>query len=379
MISITLLIGTRKGAFTLISSSQRNNWELEGPTYLGQIINHLIVDPRNRDSMLMAARTGHLGPTIFRSIDSGKTWKEASKPPAFSKALEGIKGRVVKYTFSLTPGHKNEPNVWYAGTNPHALFISNDGGDTWEEVEGFNNNTNLAKWTDNFNPASGTPDGPVTHSIRIYEDDPNHMLIGLSIGGLFESLDKGKTWKPLNKNVLADFLPEKYPDYGQDPHNVQYHPLKPERLYMQNHCGIYRLDRGINNPDDKWVRIGDNMPKEIGDIGFSLVLHPRNPDKVFVFPMDGTSVWPRTSVDGKPAVYTTKDAGNSWIRLDKGLPERGWFTVKRQCMTNDSEENLGLYFGTTSGEIWASFDEGGNWECLVSHLPHIYSVEVVYN
>jgi hypothetical protein len=202
------------------------------------------------------------------------------------------------------------------------------------------------------------------------------MLIGLSIGGLFESYDKGRTWKPLNNNVYADFLPNKYPEYGQDPHNVQYHPLQPERLYMQNHCGIYRLDRGLDNPNDKWIRIGNKMPSKIGDIGFSLVLHPRNPNTIWVFPMDGTDVWPRTSPDGNPSVYVTHDAGESWIRQDKGLPEKAWFTVKRQCMTSDYENPLGLYFGTTSGEIWASFDEGDTWQNLVSHLPHIYSLEV---
>ncbi|MHA1991867.1 MAG: glycosyl hydrolase [Candidatus Hodarchaeales archaeon] len=376
MSPVTLLIGTRKGSFLLKGSEDRKAWKLEDPIFLGQVVNHIILDPRNNKVMLMAARTGHLGPTIFRSEDSGKTWKEAEKPPAFSKAPKGEKGRVVKYTFWLTPGHRDEPNVFYAGTNPHALFITKDGGNTWNEVEGFNNNPDLGKWTDNFNPQQGTPDGPVTHSIRIFDNDKNHMLIGLSIGGLFESFDKGRTWKPLNNNVYADFLPNKYPEYGQDPHNVQYHPLQPERLYMQNHCGIYRLDRGLDNPDDKWIRIGNNMPSKIGDIGFPLVLHPKDPKTIWVFPMDGTDVWPRTSTDGEPAVYVTHDAGESWIRQDKGLPEKAWFTVKRQCMTNDYENPLGLYFGTTSGEIWASFDEGDTWQNIVSHLPHIYSLEV---
>ncbi|MBI5090499.1 MAG: glycosyl hydrolase, partial [Actinobacteria bacterium] len=150
------------------------------------------------------------------------------------------------------------------------------------------------------------------------------------------------------------------------------HPLMPDRLYQQNHCGIYRLDR----PGERWERIGDNMPREVGDIGFPVELHPRDPDTAWVFPMDGTDVWPRTSPDGRPAVYVTRDAGASWTRLDSGLPRRGWFTVKRQAMTTDDRDPVGVYFGTTSGEIWGSSDEGATWSRIAEHLPEIYSVEV---
>jgi hypothetical protein len=149
------------------------------------------------------------------------------------------------------------------------------------------------------------------------------------------------------------------------------HPLQPDRLYQQNHCGIYRMER----PEGRWVRIGDNMPRAVGDIGFPVELHPRDPDTVWVFPMDGTDVWPRTSPDGRPAAYVTRDAGASWTRLDNGLPERAWFTVKRQAMTVDDGDPVGVYFGTTSGEIWASNDEGAHWRCIAQHLPEIYSVE----
>jgi hypothetical protein len=126
----------------------------------------------------------------------------------------------------------------------------------------------------------------------------------------------------------------------------------------------------------KWERIGDNMPKEIGDIGFPLVVHPRDPSTVWVFPMDGTSVWPRTSPGGKPAAYMTRDAGSSWERLDAGLPQaQAWFTVKRQAMSGDTRDPVGIYFGTTGGDVWASADEGKQWSCIARHLPHIYAVE----
>jgi hypothetical protein len=194
----------------------------------------------------------------------------------------------------------------------------------------------------------------------------------MSSGGVFESVDKGADWKPLNAGVAADFLPIPNPEYGHDPHCVRLHPLAPDLLYQQNHCGIYRLER----PATRWERIGTNMPKKIGDIGFPLVLHPRDPATLWVFPMDGTSVWPRTSPGGKPAAYVTRNAGKTWMRLDAGLPRsQGWFTVKRQAMTADARDPVGVYFGTTGGEVWASRNEGAKWSCIARHLPHIYSVE----
>ena len=167
-------------------------------------------------------------------------------------------------------------------------------------------------------------------------------------------------------------MPDPDPEFGHDPHCVRLHPLAPDLLYQQNHCGIYRMRR----PEGRWVRIGDNMPKEVGDIGFPIVLHPRDPDTAWVFPMDGTDVWPRTSPGGKPAVYVTRDAGERWKRLDRGLPrEQAWFTVRRQAMTVDAHDPVGVYFGTTSGEVWGSANEGGEWSCLARHLPLIHAVE----
>jgi hypothetical protein len=157
-----------------------------------------------------------------------------------------------------------------------------------------------------------------------------------------------------------------------DPHCIRMCPSNPDRLYQQNHCGIYRIDR----PSNTWQRIGRAMPKRVGDIGFTMVVHPRDDDTAWVLPMDGQTVWPRTSPDGKPAVYVTRNGGRRWQRQDKGLPEaQAWWTVKRQAMCADARDPLGLYFGTTSGELWASRDEGGSWSCIARHLPEIYAVE----
>lgn len=370
--SVSLLIATKKGAFILNSDQKRKKWTLNGPIFLGNIVHHLVLDPRDNRTMLMAAKTGHLGPTVFRSTNRGRTWVEAATPPAFRKAAEGEKGRVVDHVFWLTPGHQSEPGVWYAGTSPQGLFRSEDGGANWESVTGFNDHPMREQWTGG--EQDGTPDGPKMHSIIVDPRDPGHLYIGMSSGGVFESNNRGADWTPLNAGSRVDFNPDPFPEFGQDPHCVRMHPVDPDILYQQNHCGIYRMDRR----EAKWVRIGEKMPKSVGDIGFPMVLHPRDPDTCWVFPMDGTQVWPRTSPGGKPAVYITRNAGRKWQRLDNGLPaEQAWFTVFRQAMTADSRDPVGIYFGTTCGEIWASADEGAKWTCIARHLPQVYAVEAV--
>jgi photosystem II stability/assembly factor-like uncharacterized protein len=367
---VALLVGTRKGVFVLRADVSRGDWSLEGPEFLGHVVNHAVLDPRDRRSLLLAVTTGHLGPTIFRSSDAGKTWTEASGPPAFPKGEPA--GRVVDYSMCVAAGHASEPGVWYAGTSPQGLFRSEDGGDTWAPVSGFNDHPDYAGWVGD--EQDGTPGGPMLHSILIDPRDPDHMYVALSGGGVYETTDRGKGWTPLNQG-MATVEPEPPPDYGSahDPHCIQLHPVAPDVLYQQNHCGIYRLER----PATRWERIGDNMPQEVGDIGFPISLHPRDARTAWVFPMDGTDVWPRTSPDGEAAVYRTSDAGASWQRLDRGLPEgKAWYTVLRQSLCVDAHDPVGVYFGTTSGELWASANEGDDWRCIARHLPQILAVEV---
>jgi photosystem II stability/assembly factor-like uncharacterized protein len=218
----------------------------------------------------------------------------------------------------------------------------------------------------------GTPDGPKLHSIIVDPRDARHLYFAMSGGGVHESVDGGRSFAPLvdGLEVVEGFDPKEVTFH--DPHCVRLCLTNPDRLYQQNHCGIYRLDR----PSTQWMRIGKAMPKRVGDVGFPMVVHPRDADTVWVFPMDGATVWPRTSPEGKPAVYLTRNAGKTWRRLDDGLPEQqAWWTVKRQAMTADTLDPAGVYFGTTSGELWASRDEGDRWACIARHLPEIYAVE----
>jgi hypothetical protein len=367
---LVLLVATRKGAWLYHGDATRKSWRVDGPHFLGHVISHVVLDPRDGNTLLAAAKTGHLGPTLYRSTDLGKTWNESAQPPAFVKSADG-KGRSVDHTFWLTPGPASQPNVWYAGTSPQGLFRSEDGGVTWSPFSSINDDPQYREWMGTVQ--DGTPDGPKLHSIIVDPRNVNHMYFAMSGGGVHESTDGGRTFKPLLKGLeVVEGFDGTQPTF-HDPHCIRLCPSNPDRLYQQNHCGIYRLDR----PSDEWVRIGKTMPAEVGDIGFPMVVHPRNADIAWVLPMDGTMVWPRTSPGGKPAVYGTRDAGKTWQRMNSGMPEtQAWWTVKRQAMTADAADPVGLYFGTTSGELWVSRDEGKGWTCMARHLPEIYAVEV---
>jgi hypothetical protein len=353
-----------------------------------------VCDPRDGRTLLAAAKTGHLGPTIFRSSNFGRSWQEAKQPPAFANTASQLPARSVDHSFWLTPGHASERGSWYAGTSPQGLFRSEDGGVSWQPLPAVNDDPQFREWMGTVQ--DGTPDGPKLHSIIVDPRDPSHLYFAMSGGGVHESHDAGRSWATLVKGLEVVEGFDASAVTFHDPHCMRLCPSNPDRLYQQNHCGIYRIDRSPNSPSgpssgtagdapqaapaastDTWQRIGRKMPKRVGDIGFPMVLHPRDADTAWVFPMDGTTVWPRTSPDGRPAAYVTRNAGRSWQRLDQGLPDgQAWWTVKRQAMTVDKLAKPALYLGTTSGELWMGRDEGQRWVNIARHLPEIYAVEV---
>ena len=380
---LVVLVATRKGAWLFHGDAKRKTFTADGPHFLGHNISHVQLDPRDGRTLLAAAKTGHLGPTIFRSTDFGRRWKEAGQPPAFAQPAPserpGLAARSVDHNFWLTPGHASERDTWYAGTSPQGLFRSEDGGVSWAPLPSVNDDPQFREWMGSAQ--DGTPDGPKLHSITVDPRDPAHLLFAMSGGGVHESRDAGRSWRTLIQclQVVEGFDPTTLTFH--DPHCVRLCPSRPDRLYQQNHCGIYRLDGwgddAADAPSGVWQRIGRKMPKRAGDVGFPMVVHPRDADTAWVFPMDGTTVWPRTSPEGRPAAYVTRSGGRTWQRLDQGLPEgQAWWTVKRQAMTVDTQSTPALYLGTSSGELWIGRDEGARWSNIARHLPEIYAVEV---
>ena len=372
---LLLMVATRKGAWLFHGDARRRSWRADGPHFLGHTISHVVLDPRDGRTLLAAAKTGHLGPTIFRSTNMGRTWKEAKQPPAFAAPTNGLPARSVDHTFWLTPGHASEKDTWYAGTSPQGLFRSEDGGVSWAPLPSVNDSPQFREWMGTVQ--DGTPDGPKLHSLIVDPQDPKHLLFGMSGGGVHESRDAGLNWSTLiqGMEVVGGFDASNVSFH--DPHCVRLSPTQPNRLYQQNHCGIYRMDRTGEPAGDVWVRIGRKMPKRVGDIGFPMVVHPHDADTAWVFPMDGTDVWPRTAPEGRPAAYVTRNAGKTWQRQDQGLPaSQAWWTIKRQAMTVDAQPNPALYLGTTSGELWIGRDGGERWSNIARHLPEIYAVEV---
>lgn len=372
---LLVLVATRKGAWFFHGDAKRKTWTTDGPHFLGHTISHVVLDPRDGRTLLAAAKTGHLGPTVFRSTNLGRTWKEAKQPPAFAAPTNGLPARSVDHTFWLTPGHASERDTWYAGTSPQGLFRSEDGGVSWAPLPAVNDDPQFREWMGSAQ--DGTPDGPKLHSLIVDPRDAQHLYFAMSGGGVHESRDGGRSWATLIQGMEVVGGMDAATVTFHDPHCVRLCPTQPDRLYQQNHCGIYRLDRDGTAAGDVWQRIGRKMPKRVGDIGFPMVVHPHDADTAWVFPMDGTDVWPRTSPGGRPAAYVTHNAGRSWQRQDQGLPEsQAWWTVKRQAMTADALANPALYLGTTSGELWIGRDGGERWAHIARHLPEIYAVEV---
>jgi photosystem II stability/assembly factor-like uncharacterized protein len=356
--AVMLMVGTMKGAFIYRSDKTRKNWTVDGPHFPGEPVYALLHDQRGEKSRTFAAtRSFHWGGTIRTSDDDGRTWSTPERP---SVKFPAETNQALVQIWQIKEGHSSEPDVVYCGVEPAALFRSGDRGDTWDLVDGLYNHEHRAKWQ----PGGG---GLGLHTIIVDPSNKDRMLVAISTGGAYLTEDGGATWNARNKGVRAVFLPDQYPEFGQCVHKVVNHPAKPERLFLQNHWGLYRSDEW----GDKWTDIANGVPS---DFGFAMQMHPHDPNTVFIIPLESDGF--RCTPEAKMRVYRTNDAGASWQPLTSGLPQSGAYeTVLRDCLTADALDAAGIYFGTRSGKLYGSSDAGDNWMEIADGLPPVVCVK----
>ncbi|MFI7446191.1 WD40/YVTN/BNR-like repeat-containing protein [Nonomuraea sp. NPDC049714] len=354
MTDAMLAIGTRKGLF-LARSSGGGPFELEPIQFSTVAVHAVAIDTRGTTPRLLAAiEYGHFGPSVMYSDDLGKTWQEAERAPI---AFPGRTGATLTRVWQLVPS-PSEPHVVWAGVEPGALFRSQDGGVTYDLVEGLWEHPHRPHWQ----PGGG---GLCLHTIIPHPSDPLIMGVAVSTGGFYRTGDGGLTWEAANQGIRAPFMPEgqQYPEYGQCVHKVVMHPSRPERLFLQHHFGVYRSD----DFGASWQDIGSPLPS---DFGFPIVVHPTRPDTVYVLPLHADI--DRTPVGHRYRVYRSDDAGDTWQPLDRGLPEEPVYAcVLRDAMTASA---AGVFFGTRDGAVYGSRDDGDTWSLVGRHLPDVLTV-----
>ena len=359
---IVLLVGTKKGGFILSSDAARENWSLDGPFHAGSEVFHMIYDDRH-SAVIAAVNHPVWGPKVHVSRDLGKTWSTSEDQPSFPEDS----GQSVENLWHLEPGRPSEPDVLYVGAAPASLFKSEDYAKTWQPVKALNEHPTREHWQPGFG-------GLCLHSMVLDPEDSNRMWVGISAVGTLETTDGGASWNFKNAGVRADFAPDPLPEYGQCVHKMLMHPKKTSTLIQQNHCGVYIS----HNLGEAWDDISEGLPSRFG---FPLGLHSTNPDCFYVIPEDkalGTDVGggQRYTTDGKLTVYRTQDAGKTWEPLTQGLPqEHAYINVLRECMSTDRYDSCGIYFGSTTGQIFYSKNNGDSWNKMIDYLPPVRSVE----
>jgi photosystem II stability/assembly factor-like uncharacterized protein len=355
-----VLVGTMKGAFLMRSSGARARWDTGGPHFPGQAVYALAYDGRAGRRRLWAG-TGsmHWGAILRSSDDMGKTW---TNPEAANVRFPAESGVSLKQIWQVRPGRAEEPDTLYCGVEPAALFESHDAGATWALNRGLFDHPHRPQWQ----PGGG---GLCLHTIVVDPANRRRMMVAISTGGCYRTDDGGRTWEPRNKGVRADFMPDKYPEFGQCVHKVVQHPARPERLFLQNHWGLYRSDDG----GDSWRDIANGVPS---DFGFAMAIHPHDADTVYIVPIESDEF--RCTPEGKLRVYRTRNAGDSWEPLTRGLPQKDALElVLRDAMATDPLNPAGVYFGTRSGQLWGSSDGGTSWSLIRGGLPPIVCVKAV--
>ncbi|GCE09886.1 sialidase family protein [Dictyobacter aurantiacus] len=354
--TVVLTVGTKRGLF-LLSSSDRVHWEVESTALSGRIF-YAVCDPRANYRLFAADNGDFFGSFIRYSDDFGQTWQEPRQGVQFTPDS----GLNLKNIWYIEPGRAQEPGVVYAGTDPACLWISTNGGETWEPNTALLEHPTRERWE----PGAG---GLCLHSIVADYANPERMWIGISAVGCLRTDDGGKSWKFANKNTRADFQPDRYPEFGQCIHRLLQHPNEPDMLYQQNHCGLYK---SLNAGDD-WIDVHSNLTS---DFGFPLALDPYHPETLYSI-VEGEG---RHNLSEQFTVYRTQNAGEEWEALTQGLPKgpNVRLGVLRHGMCTDALDPCGVYVGTNTGQLFASNDRGDHWQLIADYLPTIYSVSAIY-
>jgi photosystem II stability/assembly factor-like uncharacterized protein len=367
MSSVRVLVGTRKGAFVMTSDERRQKWDIEGPHFAGWEIYHLKGSPANADRLYASQSSGWFGQVLQRSDDGGKTWEAVGNQFQY----EGEPGTHTWYDGSPHPWvfarvwhlepALTDPDTVYAGVEDAALFRSTDGGKEWQELPGLRTHSTGPSWA----PGAG---GLCLHTILLDPSKPERIFAAISAAGAFRSDDSGKSWRPVNKGLRSEGIPNPTAEVGHCVHRLAMHRSHPNTLFMQKHWDVMRSD----DAGDSWQEISGNLPT---DFGFAIDVHAHEPETVYVVPI--TSDSHHFVPDGKLRVYRSRKGGNDWEALTSGLPQSDCYVnVLRDAMAVDSLESCGIYFGTSGGQVYASADAGDSWAPIVRDLPAVLSVEV---
>ena len=390
MSGVRLLVGTKKGAFVLSSDGKREKWDVSGPHFAGWEIYHVKGSSVDPDWIYASQSSGWFGQIIQRSNDGGKTWEQpGTKPGEPTTTPDGMpKGESNKFVYDIstesgkpltthqfydgTPHPWEFKRVWhlepsltdpetvYAGVEDAAIFRSSDGAQTWHELAGLRGHDTGAMWQ----PGAG---GMCLHTILLDKENPERIFVAISSAGAFRSDDAGKTWRPINRGLRSEYIPDPTAEIGHCVHRIAMHPSRPDVLFMQKHWDVLRSDNG----GELWHEISGNLPT---DFGFVIDVHAHEPNTIYVVPIKSDSE--HYPPDGKLRVYRSRSGGNEWEPLTKGLPQSDCYVnVLRDAMAVDSLESCGVYFGTTGGQVYASADAGDNWAPIVRDLPAVLSVE----
>jgi photosystem II stability/assembly factor-like uncharacterized protein len=385
MSGVRVLVGTRKGAFALTSDGKRKRWKVSGPHFAGWEIYHVKGSPVDPNRLFASQTSAWFGQIIQRSDDGGKTWFQPGTPPGEPTTTpDGMpKGESNKFVYDGVPGthqwydgtqHPWEfKRVWhlepsltdtdtvYAGVEDAALFRTTDGGKSWHELSGLRKHDTGPKWQ----PGAG---GMCLHTILLDPTNPGRMYIAISAAGAFRTDDGGNTWRPINRGLHSQYIPDPNAEVGHCVHRIAMHSSRPNVLFMQKHWDVMRSD----DAGDLWREVSGNLPT---DFGFPIDVHTHEPETIYVVPIKSDSE--HFPPDGKLRVFRSRAGGNEWETLTKGLPQRNCYVnVLRDAMSVDSLDPCGIYFGTTGGQVYASADAGDSWAPIVRDFPAVLSVEV---